>query len=144
MRGRVCCLQLLLALASAVTIGSESHETRNHILLSQIRNFHFCRLLRLAGLRLRYLTRPTHSIVRNVVSLAFINVKVILRLTISQLVSLSVEPHVGHMIRYLLLFDRTVLFLRGALSDARTGLSFVYASGPRQRCLSRVRVPWDS
>jgi hypothetical protein len=32
----------------------------------------------------------------------------------------------------------------GALSDERTGLSFIYAAGPRQRSLSRVRVPWDS
>jgi hypothetical protein len=36
------------------------------------------------------------------------------------------------------------LFLWGALSDERTGLSFVYAAGPRQRSLSRVRVPWIS
>jgi hypothetical protein len=32
----------------------------------------------------------------------------------------------------------------GALSDERTGLSLVYAAGPRQRSLSRVQVPWDS
>jgi hypothetical protein len=32
----------------------------------------------------------------------------------------------------------------GALSDKRTGLSFTTAAGPRQRSLSRVRVPWDS
>jgi hypothetical protein len=38
----------------------------------------------------------------------------------------------------------TVLFLWGALSDERTGLSFVYAAGPCQRSLSLVRVPWDS
>jgi hypothetical protein len=38
----------------------------------------------------------------------------------------------------------TVLFLWGALSDERTGLSFIHADGPRQRSLSRVRVPWDS
>jgi hypothetical protein len=38
----------------------------------------------------------------------------------------------------------TVLFLWGALSDERTGLSFVYAAGPRQRSLFRVRVPWIS
>jgi hypothetical protein len=38
----------------------------------------------------------------------------------------------------------TVLFLWGALSDERTGLSFVYAAGPCQRNLSRVRVSWDS
>jgi hypothetical protein len=37
-----------------------------------------------------------------------------------------------------------VLFLWGAHSDDRTGLSFVYAAGPRQRSLSRVRVPWIS
>jgi hypothetical protein len=34
-RGRVCRLQLLLALASAVIFGSESLATRDHILLSQ-------------------------------------------------------------------------------------------------------------
>jgi hypothetical protein len=38
----------------------------------------------------------------------------------------------------------TVLFLRGVLSDETTSLSFVYATGPRQRSLSRVWVPWDS
>jgi hypothetical protein len=36
-RGRVCHLQLLLALASAVILGSQSSETRDHILMSQIR-----------------------------------------------------------------------------------------------------------
>jgi hypothetical protein len=38
----------------------------------------------------------------------------------------------------------TVLFLWGALSDERKGLSFEYAAGPRQRSHSRVRVPLDS
>jgi hypothetical protein len=38
----------------------------------------------------------------------------------------------------------TVLFLWGAPSDERTGLSFVYAASPCQRSLSRVRVSWDS
>jgi hypothetical protein len=38
----------------------------------------------------------------------------------------------------------TVLFLWGALSDERTGLSFVYAAGPCQRSLSRVQVTWNS
>jgi hypothetical protein len=37
----------------------------------------------------------------------------------------------------------TVLFFWGALSHERSGLSFVYAAGPWQRSLSRVRVPWD-
>jgi hypothetical protein len=35
-RGRVCHLQLLLVLASAVILGSKSRGTRDHILLSQI------------------------------------------------------------------------------------------------------------
>jgi hypothetical protein len=49
MRGRVCRLQLLLALASAVILGSESRGTRDHILLSQFRDFPFRHLLRLAS-----------------------------------------------------------------------------------------------
>jgi hypothetical protein len=57
-RGRVCRLQLLLALASAVIFGSEYCRTRGHILLSQIRDFPFCRLLRLTGSRWRYSTPP--------------------------------------------------------------------------------------
>jgi hypothetical protein len=61
-----------------------------------------------------------------------VKVKVTLRLTVGQSVSLY----------YCLTV--TVLFLWGAISDERTGLSFVYAAGPRQRSLSRVRVPWIS
>jgi hypothetical protein len=58
---RVCRLQLLLALASAVIFGSESRRTRGHILLSQIWDFPFRRLLRLAGSRWRYSTPPPHG-----------------------------------------------------------------------------------
>jgi hypothetical protein len=36
MRGRVCSLQFLLGLASAVIIGSETNRTHDHILLSEI------------------------------------------------------------------------------------------------------------
>jgi hypothetical protein len=50
-RGRICSLQLLLVLANAVILGSESLGTRDHVLPSQIRDFPFRRLLRLAGLR---------------------------------------------------------------------------------------------
>jgi hypothetical protein len=49
MRRRVCLLYMLLVLASAVFLGSESLGTSDHILLSQIWCFHFRRLLRLAG-----------------------------------------------------------------------------------------------
>jgi hypothetical protein len=38
MTGRVCRFQLLMVLASAVTFGSESRGTRDHILLSQIQD----------------------------------------------------------------------------------------------------------
>jgi hypothetical protein len=61
-RGRVCRLQLLLALANAVICGSESRGTRDHILLSQIRDFPFRRLLRTAGLRWSYSTPPPHGL----------------------------------------------------------------------------------
>jgi hypothetical protein len=57
-RGRVCRLQLLLALTRTVIFGSESRGTHDHILLSQIRDFPFRRLLRLSGLRWRYSTPP--------------------------------------------------------------------------------------
>jgi hypothetical protein len=62
-RGRVCRLQLLLVLASEVILGSQSHGTRDHILLSQIRVFPFRRLLRFAGLRWSYWTPPKHGII---------------------------------------------------------------------------------
>jgi hypothetical protein len=60
-RGRVCRFQLFLALASTDIFGSDSHGTRDHNLLSQIRDFPFRRLLRLAGLRWRYSTPPPHE-----------------------------------------------------------------------------------
>jgi hypothetical protein len=49
------------ALASADIFGSDSHGTRDYNLLSQIRDFPFRRLLRLAGLRWRYSTTPPHG-----------------------------------------------------------------------------------
>jgi hypothetical protein len=54
--------RLLLVLASAVIPGSESCGTRDHILLSKIRDFPFCRLLWLAGLRWRYLIPPPNGV----------------------------------------------------------------------------------
>jgi hypothetical protein len=60
-RWRVCHLQVLLALASAVIFESESRGTRDHILLSRIRYFPFCLLLRPAGLRWRYSTPKSKS-----------------------------------------------------------------------------------
>jgi hypothetical protein len=71
-------------------------------------------------------------------------VKVTLQLTVSQSVSLGVQPHLGLMTRYLLLFDSYDLLLWGVLSDERIGLSFVYAAGPHQHSLSPVLASWDS
>jgi hypothetical protein len=59
--GRVCHLQLLLALTSVVIIGSESRGTCDHNLLFQIPGFPFRRLLQLAGLRRRYSTPQLHT-----------------------------------------------------------------------------------
>jgi hypothetical protein len=42
---------MLLAFGSAIFLGSESPETLDHILLSQIWDFHFRRLLPLASTR---------------------------------------------------------------------------------------------
>jgi hypothetical protein len=59
-RGRVCRLQLLMALASALILGYESHGTRERILLSQIRNFRLRRLLRLTNTRLLKRSIPSN------------------------------------------------------------------------------------
>jgi hypothetical protein len=54
-RGRVCLLYMLLALASAVFLGSESQ------LLFHIWGFPCRRLLRIAGSQWRYSTSPSHG-----------------------------------------------------------------------------------
>jgi hypothetical protein len=61
MRGRVCLMYMLLALAIVVFLGSESLGTRDHIILSQIWNFPFRRLLRLAVSRWMYSNLPPHG-----------------------------------------------------------------------------------
>jgi hypothetical protein len=52
---------MLLVLASAVFLGSESLGSRDNNLLSQFRDFPFRRLLRLAGSQWRYSTPPPHG-----------------------------------------------------------------------------------
>jgi hypothetical protein len=65
MRGRVCHLQLLLTLVSAVILGSQSLGIRDHILLSQIRDFPFrqsqVRLNHLTLLRMNYSRRTGYT-----------------------------------------------------------------------------------
>jgi hypothetical protein len=65
-RGWACLLYKLLALASAVFLASESLVTHDRILLSQIWDFPFRRLLRLPGSRWRYSTQPPHGYVKTV------------------------------------------------------------------------------
>jgi hypothetical protein len=62
MRGRICLLYMLLVLASVVFLGSEFLVTHDNILLSQIWDFPFRRLLRLAGSRWRYSNPPPHPL----------------------------------------------------------------------------------
>jgi hypothetical protein len=64
--------------------------------------------------------------------------------TDGQSVSLGVEPYLGLMTRYLLLFDSYGLVFCGAPSLTRRRVCFLYDAGPCQRSLSLVRVPWDS
>jgi hypothetical protein len=58
-RGRVCRVQLPLALARAVMLGSESLGTRDHILLCQIRDFSSPPTIRRATVEV--LTPPPHG-----------------------------------------------------------------------------------
>jgi hypothetical protein len=60
-RGRVCILYMMLALGSAVFLGSESLGTRDHILLYHIWDFLFHRLLRLTGSWWRYSQPHLHT-----------------------------------------------------------------------------------
>jgi hypothetical protein len=131
-RGRVCLLYVLLALASAVFLGSESLGTLDHILLSQIQDFPFRRLLRLAGSRGRYSTPPPHGGPESYVT------------TDGQPASLSWSkaPIWGLRPDLYYMCDSYGLVLVGRPLWRTSDLLFIYASGPRQRSLSRVRVPW--
>jgi hypothetical protein len=64
--GRLCLLSMLLVLASADFLGSGSLGTHDHILLSQIWDFCFRRLLRFAGSRRRYSNPSPHGLLKTV------------------------------------------------------------------------------
>jgi hypothetical protein len=143
-KGWVCNLivQLLLGLTRSVTLGPKSRRTHDHTLLSHLRlpqpggpgprnnipeeqggpvippgtGFPLRRLLRLAGLRWRYLNSSPHGLKSSPV----------------QSVCLGVEPNLGLTTYYFLLegccLKVAVFILCGALSDERTGLQFAMKS----------------
>jgi hypothetical protein len=94
-RDWICLLSVLLVLASTVFLGSESLGTWDHILLFLIWDFPFRRLLRLAGSRWRYLILPPHGDHSYIKSKSHCDWR-----SVSQSVSLGVEPHLGPMARY--------------------------------------------
>jgi hypothetical protein len=117
-RGWICRLQLMLPLASAVVIRSESRGTRDHIILSQIRDSPTWRA------RSPYLYTPRTGLPRYTPRhrVPFSSPPTTRRVTVevfdhastresdelqSQVTfSLGAEPHLGLMTRYLLQFDR--------------------------------------
>jgi hypothetical protein len=72
------------------------------------------------------------------------SLSLMLRPTVSRPVCLGVKHPFGAYDQiFITCVTVKVLFLWGALSDDRSGLSFVCAAGLCQRSLSRVQVPWD-
>jgi hypothetical protein len=73
-----------------------------------------------------------------------LSLSLMLRPTVSQPVCLGIKHPSGAYDQIFITFVTvTVLFLWGAFSDERSGLSFLCAAGPCQRSRPRVRVPWD-
>jgi hypothetical protein len=130
-------LQLLLGLASAVILGSESCVTHDHILLSRL---HFLSppTTRRATVEV-FDSASTHQKSKSKAHCDWLSVSQ----SVSQSVSKSWCRAPSWPVIYCCL-TVMVLFLWGALSDERMGLYFVYAAGPCQLSLSRVRVPWVS
>jgi hypothetical protein len=112
--GRVCRLQLLLGLASAVIFGSECHGTRDHILLSQIGDFPFRRLLRREGLWWRYSYQRPHRI-----SSRWSQIQSYVRLTVSRPVCLGVKHPSGAYDQLFITVWRLQTCWCGALSLTR-------------------------
>jgi hypothetical protein len=65
------------------------------------------------------------------------------RLSVGQSVFMS-STHLGLTTRFYYCQTVASLLMWGVFSDERTVLPFTIAAGPRQRCYSWVRVPWDS
>jgi hypothetical protein len=82
--------------------------------------------------------------VSNIPFILSLSLSLMLRPTVRRPVCLGIKHPFGVYDQiFIACVTVTVLFLWGALSDERSGLSFLCAAGPCQRSLSRVRVPWD-
>jgi hypothetical protein len=80
----------------------------------------------------------------NNTDIELLSLSLMLRQTVSRPVCLGAKHPFGAYDQiFITCVTVTVLFLWGALTDARSGLSFVYAAGSCQRSLSRVRISWD-
>jgi hypothetical protein len=74
-----------------------------------------------------------------------LSLSLILRPTVSGPVCLGIKHPFGASDQILITVRHLrVLLMWGVLSDRRAGLSFLIATGPRQRNHSRVQVSWDS
>jgi hypothetical protein len=144
-RGWVSRLQLLLTLASAVILGSESRGTRDHILLSQIWDFPF-RPLNYLSLSLSLMLRPTVS---RPVCLGIMSLSLMLRPTVSWPVCLSIEHPSGAYDQILFPFgirntsDSCVLDSVGHSLWREDGSVFCMCLWSLPAQSSRVLVPWD-
>jgi hypothetical protein len=100
------------------TLPGLTEESHHKSLLKQVSEF-----------RIRYFANTSVCIADvDLVSRCLKRVRVTLRLTVSQSVCLGVEPRLGLMTRYSFWLKVTVLSIWGALSDDRSGLSFVSRS----------------
>jgi hypothetical protein len=146
-RERVCRLQLLLFLSSAVILKSESRGTRDHILLTQIWDFP-----NLEG-QIPILISPMNMVARLYpqalgYSLNWIS-PIVCQIYVTaggQSASLfwCQETLWGLRLDFYYCQTLTGLLVWGGLSDKKMCLPFTIAAAPRQRSHSWVRVSRDS
>jgi hypothetical protein len=136
-------LELLLVLASAVTLRSESLGTHDHILLSpptwRVRSPY----LYPPGTGWPGYTLPPGSSLLLLIWIV-LSLSLILRPTVSRPVCLGIKHPSGAYDQIFITLRQLRVCWYGTLSDERTGLPFKIAAGPRQRSHFRVLVPRDS
>jgi hypothetical protein len=136
MRGRICRLQLLLTLASAVIFTAVRISSTCHLYLQ----FYMSAFYKVSCEESRSLWTPTiYSFTCLPESGSYITID-----GQSASLSWSKAPIWGLRPDFYYCRTATGLLMWGALSDERTGLSFRIAASLLQRSHFRIRVPWDS